>query len=98
RRPLHASPTRRSSDLARAERIAQAGVHAIAIFCQLRLALDHGRRWRPGRPFPLHGDARRTGPAETFSTHTNAVTHGLAFRHDEIDRKSTRLNSSHVKI
>src|SRR5690606_405813 len=59
--------------------------HAARPFRKLRLALDHFG-WRgPYRPFSLHGDAGRAGPAKAFAPHADAVAHGLAILHDEVE-------------
>src|SRR5690606_41597301 len=81
-RPLHSFPTRRSSDLAR--RPPQIG--------------PQGGGGDPGRPASLpHRDGGRDGGHRRCQpTHRDSLRGRHRLR--RLDRKSTRLNSSHVKI
>src|SRR5690606_42019587 len=88
---LHSFPTRRSSDLGHPARVvldlAGAGKHQPAPEPALRVPPVIIRET------PLHGEAGRRG------VHSPVLGVGDgAMRHTPIDRKSTRLNSSHVKI
>src|ERR1700736_1158764 len=54
-----------------AERIARAAGHEAG---QIRLSLDHLRRWRPVRPFRLARNLQQTLPLEAVSSDPDAVT------------------------
>src|SRR5690606_41836783 len=81
------SPTRRSSDLVHAQRRDGEDVEDADIDVGDHPAIGE-RHDRPGREREHGGDERRE------------EEHPLvrARRNDRLDRKSTRLNSSHVKI
>src|SRR5207302_11132549 len=92
---LHSFPTRRSSDLARGRPTLETTLlarikHSSEPFSFLR--------WR-GRDFRFHADYQpwpcscRRPPRQGHSRR-HSLSHGLR----AADRKSTRLNSSHVKI
>src|SRR5262252_2201013 len=57
-----------------AERIAGAAGHLAR---QIRLTMDHFRRWHPIRPFGLPGDRLHARPGEAVATHPDAVADGL---------------------
>src|SRR5690606_42091531 len=81
-RDLPSFPTRRSSDLRPA----------------LRHAHAHGRQ---DDALQIHHQERRPAPRQNRHLHAQAGVRRQRFRHahaSEQDRKSTRLNSSHVKI
>src|SRR5690606_29528624 len=75
-----------------AESIVRTGRHAAAPFGKFRLASDHGRRRRPDRPGPLHRDAGRTLPLEALASDADAVAHGLALGHDEVEMLGLRVD------
>src|SRR5690606_41862571 len=93
---LHSFPTRRSSDLLGDECLLQLtgakGGH-VTMTCHRR------SRWATG-PFGMNfGTLRslaRKAPSATFSDRSARKSCGRSFPGK--DRKSTRLNSSHVKI
>src|SRR5690606_41892263 len=90
-RDLHSSPTRRSSDLA------GVGEHPVA---------QRQPERRGERPGAADLQLERTGPAveglgqlvEVLAPPGGGALGVAAGAVDEPDRKSTRLNSSHVKI
>ena len=72
---------------ANAERVFRnAAGHAISPFLQLRLALNHFRRRRPGRVHHLAANAGNAGPGEAFFANGNTIAHRLAAVKDEIER------------
>src|SRR5207302_10891780 len=83
-RDLHSFPTRRSSDLGRRHEVSRSSLPN-QIFIP-----------NPGRV--LGGSVRH--PVTIYSSELDGrhVDDCLDRRHNERDRKSTRLNSSHVKI
>src|SRR5690606_40856188 len=90
-RRLHSFPTRRSSDLARARavhpRLREA--EAAVATARARSATARGTRWPTiDASFGFNRSTSRSG-FEAFGE-VNPLNRG--------DRKSTRLNSSHVKI
>src|SRR5690606_40894809 len=96
-RDLHAAPTRRSSDLDADKKLQRAARSA------LRKDYPQGRpvRRRPelrlyeGYARPRATEEQATAPGTVFSPHLIVRT---LERETGPDRKSTRLNSSHVKI
>src|SRR5690606_41328855 len=79
-------PTRRSSDLHR-RRVANN-------WRSLRAVCPHSGHWSPGRSFIEYPHLRqRRRPRERSAKSAQRMTAAL-----RRDRKSTRLNSSHVKI
>src|SRR5690606_41959056 len=87
-RPPPSFPTRRSSDLRRCRR-------PVSSWCQSVRSRRSSEQWQPPR-----GRGRRDGRAPVAA----AVRGGIdtmdadVTQSDAEDRKSTRLNSSHVKI
>src|SRR5699024_12385333 len=86
-RSLHSFPTRRSSDL---------------VVCRLG-----GGGRRVGRPAPVLGRARGApscaspppgGHGRPATSSASPIVNACAYRALPTDRKSTRLNSSHVSI
>src|SRR5690606_30762268 len=71
---------------------------AVAPFGELGLASDHGGGRRPGRPFALHRDARRALPLEAFTADTDAVAHGAALGHDEIEELRLRIDDDGARL
>ena len=65
-----------------AERIAGTAGHEAR---QIGLALDHLRRRTPIGPFLLARDLLQAAPLETVAADADAVAHGAAVRHDEIE-------------
>src|SRR5690606_41461999 len=93
-RYLHSFPTRRSSDLGKLQ--AQTEIRGIG--CQSHRQVRHYRQivaYRPGHADVEIGCVRIAAidrlPASAVILDAGAAT-------DQLDRKSTRLNSSHVKI
>src|SRR5690606_42131655 len=93
-RDLHSFPTRRSSDLSPPGRI---GPSRSKYRCMARCLVD--RVWSP-RSGPLATRDRHLGRTPGWPGPTREITPGLtvAISSPRSDRKSTRLNSSHVKI
>src|SRR5690606_40357636 len=88
---LHSSPTRRSSDLSEKIFLAQKDDVLFGVTKAFReRPLDHVHERQPG---PLRLDQR----LPPVSRDLFAFEFGF-FEHQQQDRKSTRLNSSHVKI
>src|SRR5690606_40928103 len=83
RRQLHSSPTRRSSDLYLIGTSSLCDVHRSG-------TPRHGRRWPS--PMPPQHDRDTSVPSPRGRPKPRRRTGALS------DRKSTRLNSSHVKI
>src|SRR5690606_40782513 len=90
RRPLHSVPTRRSSDLVEPEEETTALYEAIRTR-QLGPAADGPQT---GPALPRAGAAAARGPRHNLPAESTP----FVGREEELDRKSTRLNSSHVKI
>src|SRR5690606_41295033 len=93
-RDLHASPTRRSSDLDRdfIERlILYEDDHVMVLNKPFGIAVQGGTATR------RHIDGLLAGMADRFGGRPRLV-HRLDRDTTGVDRKSTRLNSSHVKI
>lgn len=70
----------------RAERILRTARHAFGPGRCAWVACDHLGRWRPFRPRGFSQDRRASVPAETFTTHADAIAHRLALRQDEIKK------------
>src|SRR5690606_41433667 len=87
-RLLHSFPTRRSSDLDAEERLERSGVQVLRGLLQPRVHRHHARLDGDDDEAEAEHDVRdQDGPEAELGTHV-----------EEQDRKSTRLNSSHVKI
>src|SRR5690606_40066418 len=84
-RDPHSSPTRRSSDL---------GSTALRRRCR---RLPRRRWWRGAVPIRRYR-ARRTSRSSLLAVRSDMIVVRSAAPLEERDRKSTRLNSSHVKI
>src|SRR5207302_10379540 len=95
-RAPHSLPTRRSSDLRNAGR---AGRALTAGAVGIRQDAAHHRRatvWH--QHFSLHALSVDAGNATYGDAGVDGVVFNRDAQHDCADRKSTRLNSSHVKI
>ena len=68
-----------------AERIVEAGRHAVGILGRLGLALDHLRRRRPDRPFGLAPDIGLAAPQEALTADVRAIARGIAVAFDAVD-------------
>src|SRR5690606_40811655 len=88
---LHSFPTRRSSDLDKA------GLAEAIAAVRATRSMDELDGW-----LPAHASAHLRSGAEMtarFRRYPGAISNGLRIAADcALDRKSTRLNSSHVKI
>src|SRR5690606_40865438 len=92
---LHSFPTRRSSDLAQDEALARGAQASGSAWNQL--AMGGGVRSGAAQNLAMQGNlGGQMGAQEaSYAGNQNMLTAGIA---DQEDRKSTRLNSSHVKI
>jgi hypothetical protein len=76
-------------ECARAEWVAIAPGHEPR---QIRLAIDHGFRRIPIRPFRHSRNPLHAGPGKALATHANAMTQRLAIADYEIEIGVRRIN------
>src|SRR5690606_41538269 len=98
RHDLHSFPTRRSSDLDKSFQPPDDNSRHIAAYKHPGRPDWHRRP--PLQPRPLHCHTDFQAFVERNLEGNNTATHSSvpARRVSDLDRKSTRLNSSHVKI
>src|SRR5690606_41791502 len=93
---LHSFPTRRSSDLRQRNRIRMTAISYVNSLLvdepKKRRARTHARFVNTAMMATLDGAVISDGLED------GRVVSGVGGQHDFVDRKSTRLNSSHVKI
>src|SRR5262245_16185830 len=79
---------------ARAERIAGTAGHPAR---KIRLPRDHLRRWRPVRPLSLFADVVHAAPLKAIAADSDAVPHGDAVAHDEIEEAIVRVDDDRAR-
>src|SRR5204863_8444875 len=94
---LHSFPTRRSSDLDFLIKALRFGLKHIEIVDDLSPIVF----WNAGKKMvvmPLRPDGPASRPAPQPAPTASAPAHKQEQKQGHLDRKSTRLNSSHVEI
>src|SRR6476661_9765255 len=79
---------------ARAKRITRTAGHPA---WQVGLARDHLGRGRPIRPLGFLADVVNAAPLKTVAADANAITHGNAVTHDEIEETVVGIDDDRAR-